>query len=58
MIRSLERDRDPHARRAQPEPGVGVVGEDGIKVLSREIIRLARMSEDEVAAVQEREQAS
>jgi len=41
----------------QPELGMGAVGEDGVRVLNREVIRLAQVSEDELAAVQAREQA-
>jgi putative phosphoribosyl transferase len=42
----------------QPELGMGAVGEDGVRVLSPEVIREARVSGNEVAAVQAREQAA
>ena len=41
----------------QPELGMGAVGEDGVRVTNREIIRLARVPADKLAAVQAREQA-
>ena len=41
----------------QPELGMGAVGEDGVHVINREIARLAGLSENELAAVQAREQA-
>ena len=41
----------------QPELGMGAVGEDGVRVLNCEIVRLARVAADELAAVQAREQA-
>jgi len=41
----------------QPELGMGAVGEDGVRVINREVVRLARVRADELAAVQAREQA-
>ncbi len=41
----------------QPELGMGTVGEDGVRVINREIVRAARVSADELAAVQARERA-
>ena len=42
----------------QPELGMGAVGEDGVRVLSPEVIRQAQVPGNEVAAVQAREQAA
>jgi len=42
----------------QPELGMGAVGEDGVRVLSPEVIGEARVPGNEVAAVQAREQAA
>jgi putative phosphoribosyl transferase len=42
----------------QPELGMGAVGEDGVRVFSPEVIREARVSGNEVAAVAAREQAA
>jgi putative phosphoribosyl transferase len=41
----------------QPELGMGAVGEDGVHVVNREIARMSGVSENELAAVQAREQA-
>jgi len=41
----------------QLELGMGAVGEDGVRVINREVVRLARVPEAELAAVQAREQA-
>ena len=41
----------------QPELGMGAVGEDGVRVINPEVVRAARVSADELAAVQVREQA-
>ncbi len=41
----------------QPELGMGAVGEDGVQVINREVVRLARVPAEELAAVQAREQA-
>ena len=41
----------------QPELGMGAVGEDGVRVINPEIVHAARVSDNEVAAVQAREQA-
>jgi putative phosphoribosyl transferase len=42
----------------QPELGLGAVGEDGVRVINPAIIDRAGVSEDELAAVQAREQAA
>ncbi len=39
----------------QPELGMGAIGEDGVRVLNDEIVRGARITEDEIAAVEARE---
>jgi putative phosphoribosyl transferase len=39
----------------QPELGMGAIGEDGVCVLNQAVIRLARVSPDELAAVEARE---
>jgi putative phosphoribosyl transferase len=41
----------------QPELAMGAVGEDGVRVINREVVLVAGVSEDELAAVQAREQA-
>jgi len=41
----------------QPELGMGAVGEDGVQVINREVVRLAGVAANELAAVQAREQA-
>ena len=41
----------------QPELGMGAVGEDGVRVINPEIIDRAGVSENQLAAVQAREQA-
>ncbi len=41
----------------QPELGMGAVGEDGVRVINPEIVDLAGVSENVLAAVQAREQA-
>ena len=41
----------------QPELGMGAVGEDGVRVINREVVREAGVGADELAAVQAREQA-
>ena len=41
----------------QPELAMGAVGEDGVRVLSREVVREAMISEKEIAAVESRERA-
>jgi len=41
----------------QPELGMGAVREDGVRVMNRGVVRLARVPADELAAVQAREQA-
>ncbi len=42
----------------QPELGMGAVGGDGVRVLNPEVVHASGVSEDEVAAVQAREQAA
>jgi putative phosphoribosyl transferase len=41
----------------QPELGMGAVGEDGVRVINREVVQATRVPADELAAVQAREQA-
>ena len=41
----------------QPELGMGAVGEDGVRVINPEIVDLAGVSENVLAAVQAQEQA-
>jgi putative phosphoribosyl transferase len=41
----------------QPELGMGAVGEDGVEVVNREVIRATRVPADELTAVRAREQA-
>src|SRR5512135_2129557 len=41
----------------QPELGMGAVGEDGVLVINREVVRQAAVPADELAAVKAREQA-
>jgi len=41
----------------RPELGMGAVGEDGVRVINPEIVDLAGVSENVLAAVQAREQA-
>lgn len=40
---------------SQPELGMGAIGEDGVRVLNDEIVRLARVTPDELAGVEARE---
>ena len=42
---------------SQPELGMGAVGEDGVQVINREVVRETGVRADELAAVQAREQA-
>jgi putative phosphoribosyl transferase len=39
----------------QPELGMGAIGEDGVRIVNDEVVRLAGVSEDEVAAADRRE---
>lgn len=39
----------------QPELGMGAIGEDGVRVVNDEVVRLGRVSEAELAAVEARE---
>jgi predicted phosphoribosyltransferase/dienelactone hydrolase len=39
----------------QPELGVGAIGEDGVRVLNQEVLAMAGVGEDEVAAVERSE---
>lgn len=41
----------------QPELAMGAIGEGGARVLNEEVIRLARITEDDLAAVEQRERA-
>jgi putative phosphoribosyl transferase len=41
----------------QPELGMGAIGEGGVRVLNDEVLALARIGEDEVAAVERSERA-
>src|SRR5271166_7147289 len=41
----------------QPELGMGAVGEDGVRVINREVVREAGVRANELAVVQAREQA-
>jgi putative phosphoribosyl transferase len=41
----------------QPELGMGAVGEDGVMVLNDEVLRLTRVSPDDVAQIETRERA-
>ena len=41
----------------QPELGMGAIGEDGVRVINPEVVRLAGVSEKELAAVEVRERA-
>ncbi len=42
----------------QPELAMGAVGEGGVQVISRQVVRAARVSDEELAAVTAREQAA
>lgn len=39
----------------QPELGMGAIGEDGVRVLNPDVVRLARVGDEELAAVEARE---
>jgi putative phosphoribosyl transferase len=39
----------------QPELGMGAIGEDGVRVLNAEVVRMAGVSSEELAAVEKRE---
>jgi len=41
----------------QPELGMGAIGEDGVRVLNDQVIAMAMVTEDEVAAVEQLERA-
>jgi len=41
----------------QPEFGMGAIGEDGVRVLNDQVLAMARVGEDEVAAVERSERA-
>lgn len=41
----------------QPELGMGAIGEDDVRVIDEEIVRMAHVSADELAAVEARERA-
>ncbi len=40
---------------AQPELAMGAIGEDGVRVVAEEVVRRARVSAEELAAVEQRE---
>jgi predicted phosphoribosyltransferase/dienelactone hydrolase len=40
---------------SQPELAMGALGEDGVRVLNEQVLRLARVSDDEIAEVEVRE---
>ena len=42
----------------QPELAMGAAGEGGVRVINRQVVRDTRVPEDELAAVQAREQAA
>lgn len=42
---------------SQPELGMGAVGEDGVQVINREVVRAVRVPADELAAIRIREHA-
>lgn len=42
---------------SQPELAVGAIGEDGVRVVNQDVRRAARVSEDELAAVEARERS-
>lgn len=39
----------------QPEPGMGAIGEGGVRVIDDEVVRTARVTQDELAEVEARE---
>ncbi|HET9609084.1 MAG TPA: phosphoribosyltransferase family protein [Acidimicrobiales bacterium] len=41
----------------QPELGMGAIGEDGVRIVNPEVVRAARVTDDEIAAVERRERA-
>ncbi|MEV5573923.1 phosphoribosyltransferase family protein [Spirillospora sp. NPDC052269] len=41
----------------QPELGMGAIGQDGVRIIDEEIVRLSDVSADELAAVEARERA-
>ncbi len=41
----------------QPELGMGAIGEDGVRIINPHVVRLARISAEELASVEAREQA-
>lgn len=41
----------------QPELGMGAIGEDGVRIINAEIVRDARVTDQEIAAVEQRERA-
>jgi putative phosphoribosyl transferase len=42
---------------AQPELGMGAIGENGVRVLNDEVLRLARVTDEQLATVEARERA-
>lgn len=41
----------------QPELAMGAIGEGGVRIVNQDVVRMARISQDELAAVDERERA-
>lgn len=41
----------------QPELGMGAIGEDGVRVINPEVVRMARVDPGQIAAVEDRERA-
>lgn len=41
----------------QPELGMGAIGEGGVRIINPEVVQIARVTEDEIAAVEARERA-
>jgi putative phosphoribosyl transferase len=41
----------------QPELGMGAIGEDGVRIVNDEVVRMAGVSADEITAVESRERA-
>jgi putative phosphoribosyl transferase len=63
LARALDRPLDVIVVRKlgvpwQPELAMGAVGEGGVRVINRQVVRAARVSEEDLAAVAAREQAA
>ena len=41
----------------QPELGMGAIGEDGVRIINDAVVRMAKVTTDEIAVVEERERA-